>query len=476
MIILTSVLVPMVLSFVAYVVAKRSAYLAGYISATALLPLLALSAYVVFGGVDISEGTFQGFDVLAFRIMPFNGVFIFTVALVGLFVALFSSPYMEHRSHELGRDTAVFYLTYGFFVGGLAGAFAAANLIVVYVFIEVALIASLFQVLYYGYGDRVRITVMYLVWSHVGAFLVLAGFLLLYLKGIYYVPLLIGGRGTEPDALAFVLILIGSLIKIAALGVHMWLPYVHAEAPTPLSALLSPVLVGIGGYLIASVAMYVLPNSEWTQWLVYYAVATAIYGGLMAFLQRDIKRLFAYSTVSQMGYLLLGVALANVYGYTAAALFYLSHGLGKAVLFMTAGYFIMYLGTRDVEKMGGLYGWRPELAGAAIVGFLNLAGILSIGMISEITLTVGYAQYFQTDYAFYIPYALVLLVTGIYAFNTIRVVFFGPPKREDRGPVDIALASIVAVAFISLLLFIPPFSNTITDNIYKAVGAVGPWR
>jgi len=273
-----------------------------------------------------------------------------------------------------------------------------------------------------------------------------------------------------------VLILIGSLIKMAALGVHMWLPYVHAEAPTPLSALLSPVLVGIGGYLIASVAMYVLPDKEWTRWLIYYAVATAIYGGLMAFLQKDIKRLFAYSTVSQMGYLLLGVALYNAHGFTAAALLYLSHGLGKAILFMTAGYFIMYLGTRDVEKMGGLYGWRPELAGAAIVGFLNLAGILSIGMISEITLTVGYAKYFETNYVFYIPYALMLLVTGIYAFNTVRVVFFGPPKRKDRGPVDIALASIVAVAFISLLLFIPPFSNTITDNVYKAVGAVGPWR
>lgn len=89
----------------------------------------------------------------------------------------------------------------------------------------------------------------------------------------------------------------------------------------------------------------------------------------MAFLQRDIKRLFAYSTVSQMGYLLLAVALFNPYGYAAAALLYLSHGLGKAVLFMTSGYFIMHLHTRDLGRMGGLYGWRPELAGAAIVGF-----------------------------------------------------------------------------------------------------------
>jgi NADH-quinone oxidoreductase subunit M len=476
MIILFSILIPMALSLAAYAAAKRSPYLAGYISAVALLPLLVVSAYSVFGGVEFREGTFQGFDVTAFRITPFNGVFAFTVALVGIFVALYSPPYMEHRSHELGRDTSIFYLTYGFFLGGLAGAFVAANLIMVYVFIEIALIASLFQVLYYGYGDRVRITVMYLVWSHLGALLVLAGFLLLYLKGVYYLPLLADLEHLGADQTAFLLILIGSLIKMAALGVHMWLPYVHAEAPTPLSALLSPVLVGIGGYLIASVAMYVKPNDEWVKWLVYYAIATAIYGGLMAFLQKDIKRLFAYSTVSQMGYLLLGVALFNPHGYTAAALLYLSHGLGKAVLFMTAGYFIMHLHTRDIEKMGGLYGWRPELAGAAIVGFLNLAGILTVGMVSEIVLTVAYAKYFAQDYMYYIPYAVVLLITGIYAFNTIRVVFFGPHKREDRGPVDIALVSIVVVAFLSVLLFLPPFSSALANNIYKTIDAAGLWR
>lgn len=476
MITLATVLIPMALSLVAYVAAKRSPYTAGYISALALIPLLVVSAYSVFGGVDISEATFQGFDILAFRIVPFNGVFAFTVALVGILVAIYSPPYMEHRSQEVSRDTSLFYLTYGFFLGGLAGAFVAANLIMVYVFIEIALIASLFQVLYYGYGDRVRITIMYLVWSHVGALLVLAGFLLLYLRGIYYVPLLTDAKPIGADTAAFLLILVGSLIKMAALGVHMWLPYVHAEAPTPLSALLSPVLVGIGGYLIAATAMYVLPNAEWARWLVYYSIATAIYGGLMAYLQKDVKRLFAYSTVSQMGYLLLGVALLNPHGYTAAALFYLSHGLGKAVLFMTAGYFIMHLHTRDIEKMGGLYGWRPELAGAAVVGFLNLAGILSVGMVSEIVLTVAYAKYFGTHYLYYIPYAVVLLVTGIYAFNTIRVVFFGPHKREDKGLVDLALVAIVATAFISLLLFLPPFSSALADNVYKTIEVARLWK
>ncbi|MCC6020310.1 MAG: complex I subunit 5 family protein [Thermoproteaceae archaeon] len=475
MTILPLVVIPMLASLAAYAAAKRSPYSAGLICALSLLPLLAVSAYVTFSGAELREGPLEGFNLTAFRLVPYNAIFALTVALVGIFVALFSPPYMEHRSHEVGMDTSVFYLTYGFFVGGLAGAFVAANLITVYVFIEIALIASLFQVLYYGYGDRVRITVMYLVWSHIGAFLALAGFLLLCLRGVYYVPLLAGYGRLGADYAAFLLILVGSLIKMATLGVHMWLPYVHAEAPTPLSALLSPVLVGIGGYLIAAIGMYVLPSSEWGEWLVYYAIATAVYGGLMAYLQRDTKRLFAYSTVSQMGYMLLGVALMNPHGYTAAALFYLSHGLGKAVLFMTAGYLIMYVHTRDIDRMGGLYGWRPELAGAAIVGFLNLAGILTIGMISEIVLTVAYAERFGTQYHYYVPYALMLLVTAIYAFNATRLIFFGPHKREDRGPVDIALISIVALAFISVLLLVPPFSRLLADNIFSIARGVKLW-
>ncbi|MEM1837153.1 MAG: complex I subunit 5 family protein [Pyrobaculum sp.] len=475
MIILASILLPMALSFLAYYAAKKSTYIAGYISAAALVPLLALSTYVIFGGPPLQEGTLEGFDVIAFKIVPFNGVFIFTAALVGILVALYSPPYMEHRAHEVGRDSSLFYLTYGFFIGGLAGSFAAANLIVVYILIEIALIASLFQVLYYGYGDRMRITIMYLVWSHAGALLILAGFILLYLKNVFYVPYLIDSGPLGPDPLAFLLILLGSLIKMAALGVHMWLPYVHAEAPTPLSALLSPVLVGVGGYIIAAVAMYLLPSLEWSNWIIQYAVATAIYGGLMAFLQRDIKRLFAYSTVSQMGYLLLAVALFNPYGYAAAALLYLSHGLGKAVLFMTSGYFIMHIHTRDLGRMGGLYGWRPELAGAAIVGFLNLAGVLTIGMVSEIFLTVAYVEKFRDAYVYYLQYALILLVTAIYAFNTTRVVFFGPHRHEGRGSVDIALVSIVATAFISVVLFIPPFSTMLVDNLYKSIELARLW-
>lgn len=459
-------LLPMVLAIAAYAAAKRSTQTAAYISAVALLPLLVVSSLSLFNGSayygSIGPGLWSVFELY---LEPFNAAFVFTVAFVGIMVAIFSAPYMEHRAEELGIRNTIFYLTYGFFLGGLAGAFMERNLFGIYIFIEVALIASLFQVLYYGYGDRVRITVMYLVWSHVAALLMLAGFILLYLNGITSVPIP-SSAATPALYLASLLILLGSFIKMATLGVHMWLPYVHAEAPTPLSALLSPVLVGFGGYVIAVAALPLMPQS-WLPALTWYGIATAIYGGMMAYVQKDIKRLFAYSTVSQMGYMVLALSFKSIYGLTAAALIYVSHGLGKAVLFMTAGYFIMHLNTRDIDRMGGLYGYNSALAGAAIVGFLNLAGILTIGMISEITLAIALVKaYLGIEYiGMYIAFAAMLVVTGIYAFTTIKNVFFGPPKIEGRGPYDAALAAIVATALLSVLLLLPPMSSSLWANI-----------
>ncbi|MEL9991311.1 MAG: complex I subunit 5 family protein [Thermoproteus sp.] len=463
-----SILLPMALSLAAYVAARRSTEIAAYISAVALLPLLAVSSLVLFVGRGLSGYVGPGlWTIFSLYLEPYNAAYVFTVALVGALVAVFSAPYMEHRAEELGVKNTIFYLTYGFFLGGLAGAFMASNLFGVYIFIEVALIASLFQVLYYGYGNRVRITIMYLVWSHVAALLMLAGFIVLYMYGITSVPVPHGASlPMSVLELAVLLVLLGSFIKMAALGVHMWLPYVHAEAPTPLSALLSPVLVGFGGYVISVVALPLMPHS-WLMPLSWYGIATAIYGGMMAYVQKDIKRLFAYSTVSQMGYMILALSLNNPYGLTAAALIYISHGLGKAVLFMTAGYFIMHIHTRDIDRMGGLYGYNSALAGAAIVGFLNLAGILTIGMISEISLAVALTKaYLGPEYiGIYIAFAAMLAVTGAYAFTTIKNVFFGPPKIGGTGPYDAALAAIVATALLSVLLFLPPMSSSMWTNI-----------
>ncbi len=460
------------LSLVPYTLAKRSAHSAAYVSALLVAPLIPIGLYPLLTGQIYEEQySFLGWrDLFTIVLTPLNGIFVFTIGLVGTLVAIFSGPYMEYRSREVSRDTALFYLTYTPFVVSLAAVTVVKHLIMIYVFLEIALITSLLQVVYYGYGDRFRIGLMYLVWSHVAALLMLAGFVLMVSPDMGAAP--IYGGQYNVGSLPLALILIGALIKMASLGLHMWLPYVHAEAPTPLSALLSPVLVGVGGYILIAVFVpLAMPSSSlFSSYLTLYALATGIYGALMALVQNDIKRLLAYSTVSQMGYMLLGIAVFNNYGITGAAIHYLSHGLGKAVLFMAAGYLILYMHVRDITKLGGLYADHAPMAIASIVGFLNLVGILTVGMIAEITLVVGVADRFSLSLAgapYILALAALLIASATYSFNTVRALFFGPRRYHNSAkPSPLVLIPIIVAAVVSVITFLPPISGIIWENIY----------
>jgi len=474
-----SLLLPFLLSPLAgYLSLRRRDAEAVIVILASLAPLGVLSMISVFGGARISDvgpSMFYGFPGNLI-ITPFNGLFVMTIFLVGSLVAVFSVPYMEHRAEELGVSNSVFYFTYPIFVASMCGVVTSESLITIYVFFEISLISSLFQVLYYGYGDRVRISLMYLVWTHVGALLMLIGFIMLLLRGTTVAPMYLGHPIEVPEIAAY-LILLGSLIKMASLGVHMWLPYVHAEAPTPLSALLSPVLVGLGGYVIIAVLVAGGAVSKLANILMAYAILTGIYGALMAYVQTDIKRLLAYSTISQMGYMLLAISTMSKLGLTGAALHYLAHGLGKAVLFMSAGYLILYLRTRDLGKMGGLYAAHAPLSIFAIIGFLNLVGILTVGMIAELAIVFAVAEVVPlSNFWYYVGVAAMLISSAVYAFNTIRVAFFGPPKSTQSVPRDfrwyLTITPIGALAVASLLFLAPPLSTTMWRTVYNIASSL----
>jgi NADH-quinone oxidoreductase subunit M len=205
-------------------------------------------------------------------------------------------------------------------------------------------------------------------------------------------------------------IVIGLGVKLAALGLHIWLPYAHAEAPTPISALLSPVMIGIGAYGLLRLWMDLL-TGDYAQYSIYinmWGLATMIYGGAMALMQDDIKKVLAYSSISQMGYILFGLGSESILGITGATLMYVTHGLGKGILFMMAGSIILQTGTRSMSKLGGLAGKMPYTAVIAMIGGLTIIGIPpTSGFMSEWILFNGVLQ------------------TGVHDMNSFRVVLFG---------------------------------------------------
>jgi len=462
--------------------ARPLAYLLAAVLAVPAVLVMAAYAlgYLAEGIVDpiIVDLRGSGIGRLILFVDGLSGPVVLGVSVVTAIVAVYSLKYMAQRIREMRENgenppgLGVYYLLYAGFAASMLGMAYSGNLLLFFIFLELSLITSFLLIAYYGYGDRRRISLLYFVWTHIAGALLLAGALLYGVKAggfdavsvadgrIVYtsVPLQPVGAGLA----AGLLVLLGLLVKMAVVGVHMWLPYAHAEAPTPVSALLSPNLVGLGAYGIVRFAVPFFPElmASLAAALMVLGVATIIYGGLVALKQADFKRFLAYSSVSQMGYLLLGIATLNPYGITGAMFFYLSHAIGKAVLFMTAGVFITELhGLRSIRDMGGLARAYPAIAAASLIGFMHLSGIPpAFGFWGELLIVLGLVDSLGfSPPARLAALALVLIVaftvTAAYSFITMRRVFFGPPKYgSDRG-LDEFKATVVLTALLGLFFF-----------------------
>jgi NADH-quinone oxidoreductase subunit M len=261
---------------------------------------------------------------------------------------------------------------------------------------------------------------------------------------------------------------VGLLVKMAAFGLHIWLPHAHAEAPTPISALLSPAMIGIGGYAIVRIVMTVLPSAFFaiSTALTVWAVLTMFYGGAMALVQDDIKRLLAYSSISQMGYILLGIASFQVLGVSGAMFQYVTHGLGKGILFMMAGTIMMQTdGLRSIRKMGGLAARMPLTATAALIGFITITGLPpTSGFISEFLIFAGsFHEAFQLGSTLRVILSFLAVLSTIltagYSLWAVRRIFFGHlPAELDavRDPPLTMTIPMLVLSVISILIGILP--------------------
>src|SRR5574341_378948 len=400
---LQAVFLPLLLSPVAYYLGRKSGpNAATWFTFGVLLYCTTILIAPVFSGTYEEHYPWtQMFGEFGFLLDGLASPFAIIIYVLSTVLALYSKPYMvakikeqfEEKMHHQkqmigdGQSTAmiessalkgylnnqigIYFALYLVFAMGMLGTVLATNLIEFYVFFEVMLIPGFFLIAFYGYGARRRIALLFFFWTHVGAVVLLLGFLAIGLSIGSFDFADIREEGVPPDILAFaaVAIIIGLGVKLAAFLFHIWLPYAHAEAPTPISALLSPAMIGIGAYGIFRLIVQILPMQygELAIWLHIWGLETMLSGGTMALMQDDIKRLFAYSSISQMGYILFGIGSMSVLGLSGAEMMYITHGLGKGLLFMTAGVLIVQVGTRNISKLGGLAGKMPITAVCAVI-------------------------------------------------------------------------------------------------------------
>jgi NADH-quinone oxidoreductase subunit M len=440
---LQAVFLPLLLSPVAYILGRKS----GANAATWFTfgVLLYCTVLVVLASL---EGTYEEhypwtdlFGEFGFLLDGLASPFAIIIYVLSTILALYSKPYMVHKFKEnfqeltnkqnqqgttqttaivetsgltdyVNKQSGVYFALFLVFAMGMLGTVLSTNLIEFYIFFEVMLIPGFFLIAFWGDGPKRRIALMFFFWTHVGAVILLLGFLTIGLSIGSFDFADINESEIPPDVvlLAAVAIIIGLGVKLAAFAFHIWLPYAHGAAPTPISALLSPAMIGIGAYGIFRLIIEFMPlqYAELAIWLHIWGLVTMFYGGAMALMQDDIKRLFAYSSISQMGYLLFGIGSLSTLGLAGAEMMYITHGLGKGILFMMAGVLIVNVGTRKLSQLGGLAGKMPITAVCAVIGALTIMGVPpTSGFMGEWTLFYG------------------ALETAIEEGSTLRMVIFG---------------------------------------------------
>jgi NADH-quinone oxidoreductase subunit M len=365
---------------------------------------------------------------------------------------------------------------------GMFGTVLATNLIQFYVFFELMLVPSFFLIAFYGYGARRRIALMFFFWTHVGAVVLLLALLSMgFFAGGFDFDTIRANASQIPvqwmSIIVFALV-VGLGVKLAALLLHIWLPYAHAEAPTPVSALLSPAMIGIGAYGLLRLWLELLTGSyvEYSLYINLWGLATIIYGGAMALMQDDIKKVLAYSSISQMGYILFGLGSESVLGISGAVMMYVTHGLGKAILFMMAGSVILQTGTRSMSKLGGLAGKMPYTAVITMIGALTIIGIPpTSGFMAEWILFNGVLQTGVNHWdslrvaAFSIG-ILATVLSSAYILWMYKRVFFGKTPEEYihvRDSSKYITMTMAVLAAITLIIGVYPdlFFNPIIGYI-----------
>jgi formate hydrogenlyase subunit 3/multisubunit Na+/H+ antiporter MnhD subunit len=364
--------------------------------------------------------------------MDFNKLpFVVTSVILGLLVAFYSPPYLRH----LGAPRW-YYGVHVLYVLSFVYIIVFENLIFVFLALELSIITSFLLIWYFGYGNRRFVALLYFVWAQVGSVLFLVG---VAISGTLTADVF------EAAGVASWLVLLGLLVKMGTAGVHFWLPYAHAEAPTPLSALLSPVHVGLMAYWIWRL-------KEGAGWpldaLFLYGLVAAVYGSLLVFRETDFKRALADSTVANVGLLVAAAAIRNEsISYAATALLFVGHAFAKAALFMLAGLYIVALHTRAIGEAR----WDRHLLAVSVLGFVALAGLFGINLIGKAYVAAGVPPLLYTA-----ALAVAALVsTAVYSFYLFNQMYRAGEGKVEY-PAEMYAAVLAAAAAPYLLLLVLP--------------------
>ena len=368
-------------------------------------------------------------------------------------------------SHAITERHKEYYVLYLLLEIGMLGTFMALDLFLFYVFWEIVLVPMYFLIGIWGGGRREYSAFKFFVYTLAGSLAMLLGILALYFRAHTFDMLELARLGPSFEAgfqrLLFVAFFLGFAIKVPIFPFHTWLPDAHVDAPTPISVLLAGVLLKMGGYGFFRISYPIFPDgAQWFGWaMALLGLINIVYGAFVAMAQIDFKRLVAYSSVSHMGFVLLGLASLTPTGMNGALLQMVSHGLITGAMFLLVGVLYDRAHTRQLDAFGGLGVRLPKYSAMLIFFSLASLGLPGLsGFVSEFLSLIGAFGVWRWQTAVSV---LGIVVTAAYMLTVIQRVLLGPLNERWKAMPDITaveLATVVPLAILVLLIGVYPLS------------------
>ena len=397
-----------------------------------------------------------------FRVDALNVYLLVLTAFVGMTTAIFSRPYMRHvvESGKVGeRGLRLYHAMFQVFLFTMLLALSSDNLGVLWVAVEGATLATVLLVSLYRTPEAIEAAWKYFILCGVGIALALFGTVLMYFAAQHVVPESEGGltwstlyarsSSLEPAimSLAFVFLLVGYGTKVGLVPMHQWLPDAHSEGPTPMSAVLSGLLLNVALYALLRLKMLVdgalsaTSSAHLPGYLMMgFGLVSFLVAGLFLHRQRDIKRMFSYSSIEHMGLMTFAFGLGGPLATFGGLLHMMVHSLTKSAIFVTAGHAAHIAGTQSIERIRGLIRTQPTVGWSLLIGVVAIAGFPPFGVFTSEFLLLTATMQVQPWFTVVLLVGLAVAFAGL--FRHVHPMVYGAVP-EGQGPVRVNMVPVM---------------------------------
>ncbi|MGI6296701.1 MAG: complex I subunit 4 family protein [Armatimonadota bacterium] len=383
--------------------------------------------------------------------LALDGLNLLMVLLTGLLAMVSVACSWREIEERVGQ----FHLALLTLVAAILGTFLAFDLLLFFLFWEGMLVPMYFLIAIWGHENRRYAAMKFFLFTFISGLFILLGVLGLFAysgKGTFDYDVLMG---TNMPALAGLLLMLSMLfgfaVKLPAVPLHTWLPDAHTEAPTAGSVILAGLLLKTGAYAMLRFAIPLFPEASRTIAPIAMALGAAgvLYGAMLAYAQEDFKRMVAYTSISHLGFVLLGTYAGTEIALQGAVMGILCHGLATGALFVIVGMVQERMGTREFSQLGGLWAATPKLGGFTLFFALASLGLPGMGnFIAEFLVLLGA---FAVSPALSIIAALGLIASVIYSLWLVQRAMYGP-KENPLQPVDLNAREVAILGVLAALL------------------------